>query len=53
MDRGPIDDRCLFRLTQDMVYFVIRHKSHAKLKVTSRVAVSGHPGVTSDQHIIL
>ena len=53
MDRGDIDDRFLFRLTQDTVYFVIRQKSNAKFKVTARFAVNGHQGVTSDQNIVL
>jgi hypothetical protein len=53
MDRGDIDDRFLFRLSQDTVDVVIRHKSHAKCKVTSRFAVSGYQGVTSDQNIML
>jgi hypothetical protein len=53
MDRGYIEYRFLFRLTQDTVYFVIRQKSNATFKVTARLAVSGHQGVTADQHIML
>jgi hypothetical protein len=53
MDRGYIDYRFLFHLTQDTVSVVIRQKSNAKFKVTSRFAVSAHQGVTSDQNIML
>ena len=50
MDRGDLDERCLCRLPQDPVDFVIRQKRHAQFTVTTRVAGSGHHGVTSDQH---
>jgi hypothetical protein len=52
-DRGDIDDRCLFRLTQDGVYFVTRQKVNAKFKVTARFAVDWPRGVTSDHHVVL
>jgi hypothetical protein len=53
MDRGYIDYRFLFRLTQDGVYFVTRQKIHAKGQVTARFAVNWLQGVTSDQHVVL
>jgi hypothetical protein len=53
MDRGYIDYRFLFRLTQDGVYFVTRQKINAKCQVTARFAVNWLQGVTSDQHVVL
>jgi hypothetical protein len=53
MDRGDIDDKFLFRLTQDGVYVVTRQKVNAKFKVTARLAVNEHQGVTSDQNVVL
>jgi hypothetical protein len=53
MDRGYIDYRFLFRLTQDGVYFVTRQKINAKGQVTARFAVNWLQGVTSDQHVVL
>lgn len=53
MDRGYIDYRFLFRLTQDGVYFVTRQKVNAKCKVTARFAVNWLQGVTSDQNVVL
>jgi len=53
MDRGDLDERCLFRLTQDGVYFVTRQKVHAKCQVTARFAVNWLQGVTSDHHVVL
>jgi DDE family transposase len=51
-DRGSIDDRFLFRLTQDGVSLVTRQNIHAKCKVTARFAVHWLPGVTSDQNVV-
>jgi hypothetical protein len=53
MDRGYIDYRFLFRLTQDGVYFVTRQQVNAKFKVTARFAVDCQRGVTSDDHVVL
>jgi Transposase DDE domain/Domain of unknown function (DUF4372) len=53
MDRGYLDDKFLFRLTQDSVYFVTRQKVNAKFKVTARFSVDWPRGVTSDQNVIL
>jgi Transposase DDE domain/Domain of unknown function (DUF4372) len=53
MDRGYIDYKFLFRLTQDGVYFVTRQKVNAKFKVSARFAVDWPRGVTSDQNIVL
>jgi hypothetical protein len=53
MDRGYIDYRFLFRLTQDGVYFVTRQKVNAKFKVTERFKVDWHRGVTSDHNVVL
>jgi putative transposase len=53
MDRGYIDYRFLFRLTQDGVYFVTRQKINAKCKVTARFAVNWLQDVTSDQNVVL
>jgi len=53
MDRGDIDDKFFFRLTQDGVYFVTRQQVNAKFKVTARFAIDGLRGVTSDQNVVL
>lgn len=53
MDRGYIDYRFLFRLTQDGVSFVTRQKVNAKCKVTERFEGDWHRGVTSDQDVVL
>src|ERR687895_786420 len=53
MDRGYIDDQCLFRLTQDGVYFVTRQKVNAKVKVRARFAVDWQRGITSDHNVVL
>lgn len=53
MDRGDIDDRFRFRLTQDGVYCVTRQKVNAKYQVTARFAVNWLQGVTSDQNVVL
>lgn len=53
MDRGYIDYKFLFSLTQDSVYFVTRQKVNAKYKVTARFAVNWLQGVTSDQNVVL
>jgi putative transposase len=52
MERGASDDRCRCRLPQDTVDCLIRHKSPAPVQVTSRLAVSGHHGVSADQPIM-
>jgi Transposase DDE domain/Domain of unknown function (DUF4372) len=53
LDRGYIDCRFLYRLTQDGVYFVTRQKVNAKGKVTERFAVDWPRGLTSDHHVVL
>lgn len=53
MDRGDIDDRFLFRLTQDDVSFVTRQKVNARFKVTARVEVDWQRGLTSDHNVVL
>jgi hypothetical protein len=53
LDRGDIDDRFLFRLTQDGVFFVTRQKVKAKFKVTKRFEVDWQRGLTSDHKVVL
>ena len=53
MDRGYIDYRFLFRLTQDGVYFVTRQKVNVRFKVTERFEVDWHRGLTSDHNVVL
>jgi Domain of unknown function (DUF4372)/Transposase DDE domain len=53
MDRGDIDYRFLFRLTQDGVYFVTRQKVNAKCQVIGRFAVNRQQGVTTDHNVVL
>jgi Transposase DDE domain/Domain of unknown function (DUF4372) len=53
LDRGYIDYRFLFRLTQDGVFFVTRQKVNAKVKVTKRFEVDWQRGLTSDHNVVL
>jgi hypothetical protein len=53
MDRGDLDDRFLFCLQQNGVYFVTRQKVNARVKVTARFVVDRAEGVTSDHNVIL
>jgi hypothetical protein len=53
LDRGYIDYRFLFRLTQDGVFFVTRQKVKAKFKVTKRFEVDWQRGLTSDHNVVL
>jgi len=53
MERGDIDDTCLFSRTPDRVYLVTRQQVHATYQVTARLAVNWLPGVTSDQNVVL
>ena len=52
MDRGDIDDRFLFCLTQDGVYFVTRQKVNAKCQVIAGFAVNRQQGVTADHNVL-
>jgi Transposase DDE domain/Domain of unknown function (DUF4372) len=52
-DRGDIDSRFLFRLTQDGVSFVTRQQGNAKFKVTARFAVDWPRGSTSAHNVVL
>jgi hypothetical protein len=53
MDRGDIEYKFFFRLTQDGVYVVTRQKVNAQFKVIARLAIDGLRGVTADQHVVL
>jgi hypothetical protein len=53
MDRGSIDDRCVFRRHQDGVSCVTRQQGNARVKGTARVVVDRSTGVTSDHHVML
>jgi hypothetical protein len=53
LDRGYIDYRFLYRLTQDGVFFVTRQKVNATCKVTARFAVDWQRGLTSDPNMVL
>jgi hypothetical protein len=50
--RGDIEDRVLFRLTQDGVFFVPRQQVKAKVKVTKRVEGDWQRGLTSDHPVV-
>jgi putative transposase len=53
MDRGYLDYKLLFRLTQDGVYFVTHQKVNAKVQVTACFSVDWPRGVTADQNVVL
>jgi hypothetical protein len=53
MNRANLDDGVLCRLTQDGVNFVTRQKVNAGVKVTERIEMDWHRGLTSEHTVLL